>query len=166
MLDVAPQRAATVVWRLAGPTEAFLQSSTRPPGGAFAPPVNVNSGKDDPLFHEVSVSDEGDAIVVWSGKTAPTRSSGRRCARRARRLRAAGGDLAEQSDLLHPRPCDRRGWRRDGGLDRSDGTNNIVQLAGYDADPPQLTPGSRSRHGTVADPVQFSASPFDVWPIG
>ena len=58
MLDVAPSGRRR--HRRLAPLGAGLDA-------ARAPSVNVNSGKDSPLFNEVSVSDEGDAIVVWSG---------------------------------------------------------------------------------------------------
>lgn len=48
---------------------------------------------------------------------------------------------------------------------RSNGSNTIVQAAGYDADVPQLRGVSIPAGGTVGIPVQFSASPFDIWPI-
>jgi hypothetical protein len=48
---------------------------------------------------------------------------------------------------------------------RSDGTNTIVQAAGYDADLPRLQDVSIPSSGTVGVPVAFSAKPFDVWPI-
>jgi hypothetical protein len=163
VLDVAPSGAATVVWRLAG----FLQSSTRPAGGAFAPPVDINSGKDDPLFHEVSVSDEGDAIVVWSGENGPDQIV--RAAVRTAGASAFGAPVAisQSSDgLLHPRPAMDAGGDATVVWVRSNGTHNIVQWGGYDADPPRLSQISIPSTAKVADTVQFSASAFDVWPVG
>ena len=49
---------------------------------------------------------------------------------------------------------------------RDNGTHNIVQWAGYDADPPQLSQVSIPSTAKVADTVQFSASASDVWPVG
>ena len=49
---------------------------------------------------------------------------------------------------------------------RNNGTHNIVQWAGYDADPPQLSQVSIPSTAKVADTVQFSASASDVWPVG
>lgn len=162
VLDVAPSGSATVVWRLGG----FLQSSTRPAGGAFAPPVNVSSGKDDPLFHEVSVSDDGDAIVVWSGENGPDQIV--RAAVRTAGASAFGAPVAisQSSGLFHPRPAMDAGGDATVVWVRSNGTHNIVQWAGYDADPPRLSPVSIPSAAKVADTVQFSAAAFDVWPVG
>ena len=49
---------------------------------------------------------------------------------------------------------------------RNNGTHDIVQWAGYDADPPQLSQVSIPSTAKVADTVQFSASASDVWPVG
>jgi hypothetical protein len=163
VLAVAPGGAATVVWRLGG----FLQSSTRPAGGAFAPPVNVNSGSDNPLFHEVSVSEEGDAIVVWCGENGADQIV--RAAVRTAGASAFGAPVAiSQSSpvLIHPRPSMDAGGDATVLWVRSNGQHNIVQWAGYDADSPQLSQVSIPSTAKVADTVQFSASASDVWPVG
>jgi hypothetical protein len=167
VLGVAPDGTATVVWRLGGLTEAFLQSSTRSPGGSFSPPLNINSGKDDPLFHEVAVGAEGDAIVVWCGDN----GSGKivRAAVRPAGSGAFGAPVAisqSSPDLLHPRPSMDAGGDATVVWVRNNGTHDIVQWAGYDADPPQLSQVSIPSTAKVADSVQFSASAFDVWPVG
>ena len=48
VLGVAPDGTATVVWRLPGPTEAFLQPSTRPPAAAFLAAAEPQQRKDAP----------------------------------------------------------------------------------------------------------------------
>ena len=50
-------------------------------------------------------------------------------------------------------------WRRDNGA------KDIVQAAGYDANPPELRNLSVPATGTVGIPVSFSVEPFDVWSI-
>jgi hypothetical protein len=167
VLDVAPSGAATVVWRLAGLAEDFLQASMRPAGGAFSPPVNVNSGKDSPLFHEVAVGDEGDAIVVWSGDNGANEIV--RAAVRTAGSSAFGAPVAisqSSPDLFHPRPSMDAGGDATVVWVRDNGTHNIVQWAGYDADPPQLGQVSIPSTAKVGDTVQFSASASDVWPVG
>jgi PKD repeat protein len=167
VLGVAPDGTATVVWRLVGLTEVFLQASTRPPGGTFSPPVNVNSGKDTPLFQEVAVGAEGDAIVVWSGDNGADRIV--RAAVRTAGASSFGAPVAisqSSPELFHPRPSMDAAGDATVVWVRSNGTHNIVQWAGYDADPPQLSQVSIPSTAKVADTVQFSASASDVWPVG
>ena len=159
-----PPVAATVLWRVSGFSETFLQTVSRPPGGAFEPAVNVNSGKDNPLFADLAADGQATRSSSGRARTGPTKSSVRRCAAPARHLRDAGGDLAEQPRLL---PSRSRWTPRatPGGLGRSDGSQSIVQQAGYDASPAssrRLDP----ELGKVGDPLQFSASASDAWPIG
>jgi PKD repeat protein len=166
-LDVAPSGAAIVAWRLPGPAETFLQASTRPPGGPFSAPENLNSGKDNPLFQEVAVSAEGDAIVVWSGENVIDQIV--RAAVRTAGASAFGAPVAiSQSSpgLFHPRPSMDAGGDATVVWERSNGDHDIVQWAGYDADPPRLDQVSIPSTAKVADTVQFSASAFDVWPVG
>ena len=47
----------------------------------------------------------------------------------------------------------------------SDGVDEIVEAAGYDADAPELRGLSIPSSGMVGVPVSFSATPFDVLPI-
>jgi PKD domain len=167
VLDVAASGAATVVWRLVGLTNSFLQSSTRPAGGAFAPPVNVNSGKDAPQLQEVSVSEEGDAIVVWSGENGPDEIV--RAAVRPAGANAYGAPVAisqSSGDLFHPKSSMDAGGDATVLWIRNNGSHNIVQWAGYDADPPQLNQVSIPGTAKVGDTVPFSASASDVWPVG
>ena len=62
------------------------------------------------------------------------------------------------TDLFHPEPSlDASGdatvvWVRDNG------THGIVQMAGYDADPPELRAVSIPSLATVGDTVSFSAT--------
>jgi PKD repeat protein len=167
VLEVASNGTATIVWRLGGATDSFLQASTRPAGSAFSAPVNVNSGKDSPLFQEVAVSDEGDVIVVWSGENGADEIV--RAAVRTAGASAFGAPVAiSQSgeDPFHPRPSMDAGGDATVVWERNDGPSRIVQWAGYDADPPQLSQVSIPSTAKVADTVQFSASASDVWPVG
>jgi hypothetical protein len=167
VLDVASNGTATIAWRLPGLTDSYLQSSTRPPGGSFSSPVNINNGKDGPLFQEVAVSDEGDAIVVWSGENGADEIV--RAAVRTAGASAFGAPVAisqSSPNLFHPRPSMDTGGDATVVWVRSNGTHDIVQWGGYDADPPQLSQVSIPSTAKVADTVPFSASPSDVWPVG
>ena len=166
VLGVAPDGTATVVWRLTGISDSFLQSSTRPPGGAFSAPVSFTSGKDNPLFHEVARQRRGRRVVVWSGDNGANEIAGRRCVRRGRRF-------GPRSRSRRPAPTSStrgRRWTRAATRPWSGcattAPTSIVQWAGYDADPPQLGGVSIPGAATVGQTLEFSASAFDVWPVG
>ena len=166
-LDVAPGGAATIVWRLTG-TEGILQSSTLPSGEDFAPPVTVNSGTDNPRNPEVSVSDEGDTIVTWSGDDGATDRIAQAAVRPAGSA-AFGAPVAismSSAGEFHPHPAMDAGGDATVVWERSNGTFRIAQWAGYDADPPQLGAVSIPSSATVGETVPFSASASDVWPVG
>jgi PKD repeat protein len=167
VIGVAPNGMATIAWLLGGSTQTFLQAVTRPPGGVFSAPENLNNGKDNPFFtYEIAVADGGDAIVTWSGD-----NGGGQIVRAA--VRPPGGSFGSpvaisqsSPESFHPVPAmDAAGnatvvWIRDNG------TYNIVQAAGYDADPPELRGVSIPSTAKVGDQVSFSATSYDVWPSG
>ena len=139
----------------------FLQSATRPPGGAFVRPVNVsNSGKDNPLFHEIAV-ERRRATRSSSGRatTAPTRSSGRRSRPAGGGLRQPGGDLARAVRLLPSAGLDGRAaaTRPSSGSATTAPTTSSRRPATTPT-PPQLRDVSIPCSGTVGEPrLQFSA---------
>jgi PKD repeat protein len=167
VIGVAPNGTATIAWHLAGISESFVQSVTRPPGGTFTKPANVNSGNDNPLFHEIAVSDEGDAIVVWSGNNG-TNEIVRAAVRPAGQSGFGSPVAISQSSpgFFHPKPAMDKGGDATVVWVRDNGTHNIVQMAGYDADPPELGNVSIPALATVGQTVQFSAAGLDVWQIG
>ena len=165
-LDVTLGGTATVVWRLTGFSESFLQVATRAPGGAFSKPLNITSGKDNPLYAEVDTNEAGDAIVVWSGVNGADQ-----IARASVRPAGAGFGppvaISQASTFpLHPEPSIDEGGNATVVWVRDNGSHSIIQWAGYDADPPELRNVSIPGAATVGDTVPFSASSYDVWPIG
>jgi hypothetical protein len=165
-IDVAPDGAATILWRLNGFSETFLQTVSRPPGGAFEPAVSVNSGKDNPLFGDLATDGAGDTVVAWSGSNGSEQVV--RAAVRSPGAAAYATPVAislTSPDLFHPRVAmDAEGnatvvWVRD------DGAHTIVQEAGYDAQPPRLAGLSIPSSGKVGDLLRFSAVASDVWPV-
>jgi hypothetical protein len=166
VIDVTDGGVATIVWRLSGLSETFLQTVTRTPGGAFTKPINISSGKDNPLFPELATNEAGDAIVVWSGD-----NGANEIARAAVRPPGAGFGapvaISQSSfELFHPKPTIDGGGNSTVVWVRDNGTHSIVQWAGYDADPPQLSGVSIPALAKVGDTVGFSAAAADVWPVG
>jgi hypothetical protein len=165
-IDVTDAGAATVVWRLSGLSETFLQAVTRPPGGAFGTPLNLSSGKDNPLFADLATNEAGDAMVVWNG------DNGAGEIVRAT-VRLAGGSFGapvaisqSSSELFHPDVANDAGGNGSVVWTRDNGSHSIVQWAGYDAQAPQLRDVSIPSLAKVGDEVRFSASASDTSPVG
>jgi hypothetical protein len=157
---------ATAVWRLTGFSEDFIEAATRPPGGPFASQVDISSGKDNPLFPEVAMNDAGAAVVVWTGA-----NSVDQIVRAA--VRPAGGSFGapvaisqSSPDLFHPHVAIDLGGDASVVWVRSNGFNDIVQTAGYDGSPPTISGVSIPGAGKVGQPLSFTASDADTWPIG
>jgi hypothetical protein len=165
-LSVSPGGSATAAWRLTGFSESFIQAATRPPGGPFAGPVDLSSGKDNPLFPEVAMNDAGGAIVAWSG------TNGANQIARAT-VRPAGGSFGapvaisqSSPNLFHPHVAIDLAGDATAVWVRNNGTNDIAQTAGYDGSPPTLSGVSIPGTAKVGQELSFSASDADSWPIG
>lgn len=166
--DLAVSGGGTAVasWRLSGISESVIQTATRPPGGVFSGPTAVSSGKDNPLFADTAVNDSAGAAVVWSGD-----SGANEVVRGTVRPTGSGfvspvNISAASPELFHPSIGIDAGGNATTVWSRSNGTHDIIQVAGYDGRPPELRDVSIPATGTVGVPVQFSATPFDAWPIG
>jgi hypothetical protein len=147
--------------------EGFLlaQASTSAVGGGFSAPIDLSESGFNALGPVPAIDSGGAATVVWK------RLDGSNYIAQGTNLTAAGAPAppanlsSPGSDAVAPTVA------RDGAGDatavwwRSDGTDTIVQEAGYDGDPPTLNGISAPTRATVGDPVTFSDRPFDVWPI-
>ncbi len=158
-IDVAPNGAATVLWRVSGLSETFLQTVSRPPGGAFEPAVNVNSGKDNPLFADLAADGAGDSVVVWSGENGADQ-----IVRAAVRGPGAGTYTTpvaisqSQPRLLPSRCLDGRRGQRHGGLGTQTTAATASSRRSATTPAPRSSPASRSRaRGRSA--IRFSSRP-------
>jgi hypothetical protein len=158
--------AAIVAWRLSTFSASFIQQSTRPPGGSFSVPAYLSNGKDNPLFPEVAMNDAGAALVAWSGSNGPEQI--------ARAVaRPPGGDFGapvaisqSSAGLFHTHLAIDAAGDGTAVWVRSNGTHEIVQMAGYDGSPPTLGNVSIPPLAKVGQALQFSATDADDWPIG
>ena len=122
------------------------------PAGAFSKPLNISSGKDNPLFPEIASNDEGDAIVVWNGDNGANEIA--RAAVRAPgggAFGGPGGDLPGERRPPPPEPAIDAGGNATVVWVRDNGAHSIVQWAGYDADPPELRGRLDPRPAKVGD---------------
>jgi PKD domain len=166
VLGVSPSGEATVVWLVGVGEQRTLYSATRPPGGSFSVSEPLSSGSDGAIFHDVAAGDHGAAIVVWSGDEVA--GGVVRAAVRAPGAAAFGSPVPisqTSSGFVHPKPSmDAAGdatvvWERDD-------VHRVISMAGYDVALPVLGAVSVPSTATVAEPVTFSATSFDVWPAG
>jgi hypothetical protein len=157
--------SAVAVWSGSdgGPT-VIIQSAARPAGGPWLEPIDLSAtGVSAAEAPRVAVDSAGNAAAVWE------RSNGSPTTVQATTRPAAGawlepidlseiGKSATEPQLaLDPSGDGVAVWSRDNG------SNTIVQSAGYDAVTPQLRFLSIPAAGTVRQPVSFTVSPFDAW---
>ncbi len=164
-LAMDPAGDAVAVWTRSNGTNDVIQSSTASPGGSFSSPVELSEAGQNASNPELAINPGAVVAVVWQ------RSNGTNEIVQASTGSAAGSFSAPVElsaagqDALFP------GVAMDGAGDatavwkRSNGTNEIVEAAGYDVAAPVLRDLSVPSSGTVGTPVTFSVDPFDVWPI-
>ncbi len=165
LVGVGADGSAAVSWRLEAPGGSVLQVSSRGPGGAFSPAVDVSNGEDSPLFDEMAVGDGGATVVAWSGANGADQIT--RAAVRAPGSGAFAAPVAisqSSAGFFHPQAASDAGGDATVVWVRDDGTHDIVQFAGYDAQPPRLEIGVPAT-GTVGGPVEMTATSSDAWPL-
>ncbi len=163
---MTPAGAATVVWARPDPSGYWIvQASSGSPGGGFAAPLDLSATGQDASDPMVAVNAAGAAAVAWKRSNgsndivqATTRPSGGGFSPPID-LSAAGQDAVFPDVAMDGVGDATAVWRR------SNGSNEIIQAAGYDADAPELRSLSIPSSGMVGVPVPFSVNPFDVWPI-
>ena len=164
-IAVAPGGTATVIWNLSTAEAGDVQSTTRPPGGSFTPAEDISVPGEEPIYPRLALNQAGDALVTWSGLSQVASRVVRGVIRPAAGEYSAPVVVSASDSAFFPEGAIDLGGNATVVWDRSNGTHDIVQAAGYDADPPQFRGVSIPAQGTVGVPVGFSADPFDVWPI-
>jgi len=157
------QGNALAVWRRNDGVSYIVQAAMRSAGGSFGAAQDVSAAGHTTERPQVAFDEHGDAIAVWSG------ANGANYIVQAAR-RPAGGTFGAAQDLS---VGGQNALSAQVGLDdegnatvvwrRSNGANDIVQGAGYDAAGPRLQGLSVPATGTVGAPVSVSVSPLDAW---
>ncbi|HEY7255609.1 MAG TPA: PKD domain-containing protein [Solirubrobacterales bacterium] len=168
-IAMTPAGLATVVWTRAEEEELSIQTSSRPPGGAFSAPVNVTPASENstsPVDTDLKMNDAGDAVVAWPGRANGGEPVVKAAVRSGTGAFSTPAEVSATSpDFLHPDVAIDAAGNATVVWNRSNGVNSIAQAAGYDAAPPEMRGISVPPTGTVGVPVTFSAAPFDVWPL-
>ena len=164
-IAMTPSGAATVVWSAENGTDFAIQASTGSPGGSFSAPTELSAIGENAENPEVAMNAAGATTAVWQRSNgsneivqASTGSPGAGFTVPVD-LSAAGQDAVFPAVAMDAAGDATALWWR------SDGVDEIVEAAGYDADAPELRGLSIPSSGMVGVPVSFSATPFDVWPI-
>jgi PKD domain len=164
-IAVAPGGNATAVWCRFDGIDSIAQSSSRPVDGSWSEPVDLSEAGQSAYETEIAVGPGGSAIAAWSRFDGSFRIV-QSATRRAGGAWSDPADLSEEGeDAFEPDLAfDSQGdatavWYRGNGSDE------IVQAAGYDAAGPQLRSLSIPAAGTAGQPVYFSVSPLDVWSV-
>ncbi len=158
-LAVDPQGRAIVVWGRFDGANLIVQSSERPPGGAWSEPVDLSAAGQNGLEPEVAVDPQGNATAVW------WRSDGSHSRVQAAE-RPAGGAWSEPVDLsaagqdaeipqvaVDPQGKATAVWQR------TDGSNRIAQAAQRLAGGAWSAPDDLSAEGQNAFNPQVAVDP-------
>jgi len=62
---IAPDGAATAVWRRFNGTNFIIQAATRPPGGSFGAAVNLSATGQSAFAPQIAIAPDGAATAVW-----------------------------------------------------------------------------------------------------
>jgi len=138
---------AFAVWTRSDGTNQIAQAAVRPAGGTWQAPVSLSGAGQDAAYPQIGADGTGDAVAVWTRAGFGEESRVQAAARPAGgpwqapvSLSAAGQDAYDAQVAIDPHGAAVAVW------DRSDGTDQIVQVA------------SRAAGGAWQPPLSLSAS--------
>jgi hypothetical protein len=146
---------AVVVWQRSNGTNEIVQAATQQAGGSFSAPLDLSAVGQNGTVPQVSVDQAGDAVVLWDHNFTVAFAN-----------RLAGGSFSAQADITNagsPQVALDQAGDAVAVWDRNDGSNFIVEGAGFDFAGPQLRGLDIPSAGIVGGPVTFSVSPLDVF---
>jgi hypothetical protein len=158
-----PAGNAVVVWTRSDGTNTIVQAAARTAGETWQPAVDLSQAAQEAGLQRVAVDLAGNAFAVWyrfNGSNNIVQAA----------VRPAGGIWSPAVNLSQP---GQSALWPDVAVDpagdalvvweRSDGSNEIVQGAAYDAAGPVMRGLAIPVSGTVGAPLQVAVDPFDVW---
>jgi PKD repeat protein len=162
-LGIAPGGVAVAVWarRELGGTFALDAATRASSEAAFSPPAPIAHDDSETGSLDLAVAADGAAALAWHDAALRSQVS----------LRPAGGQFGTPVTLdggreaLFPKVALDDGGDAAAVWRGTNGTNEIVRAAGFDASPPELRNLAVPAEGTVGLPVDISVEPFDVWPL-
>ena len=160
-----PQGNAVAVWERFNGTNFIVQGAVRPAAsGVWQTPLDLSVAGQSAELPKVALDPQGNAVAVWQRFNGTdeiiqgaVRPAGSGVWQAPIDLSVAGQDAFEPQVTVDPQGNAVAVW------ERSNGTNEIIQGAGYDAAGPLLSALSIPTTGTAGQPLSFSVSPLDVW---
>jgi PKD repeat protein len=146
---------AVVVWARSNGTNQIIQAATQPAGGSFSGPVDLSVTGQNGISPQVAIDPSGDAIVLWDHDNTVAFTS-----------RPVGRSFSAQTDLTNagaPQVAMDQAGDAFGVWTRFNGSNFIVEGAGFDFAGPQLRNLAIPSSAAVGVPVRFSVAPLDVF---
>jgi PKD domain-containing protein len=151
-------------WRIDDGTTELVQAAVKPPGGSWSMPQTLSTPGHDAFRPDLAVNAGGDVVVAWEQTSATSqfvdassRPAGATSFGAGQHISAGGQDAHDPRVGVDATGDATAIWNR------SDGTNQIAQAAGYDAAGPQLRSLSAPAGGQAFLPIAFSVTPVDVW---
>jgi PKD domain len=157
----------TVAW---GSRRSVVGVATRPAGGSFNQAVELSSPNLYGGLPAVAMDDRGDSVVVWAG-TGEAGSFPLGSTAQAGGMFGAPVFLSNAGDLTKPEiglvqpvsvAMDAQGDAVSAWMS-SNGTKDILQVAGYQATGPELEALQAPTEGQSGAALAFSVSPLSVW---
>jgi PKD domain len=162
-LVVDPLGNVWATWTLNG---SQGQTDEEPAGGTWQAPVNVSSVGTSGA-PQLAFDASGDAVAVWLHGTSATTFDAEAATRSAGATAWRPPTDISSSTTVMPFPVPTVATDPAGDAaaiwTESDGSNAVVQAAGFDTTGPELDELTIPETGTVGVPVTFKVSPFDVW---
>ena len=144
---------AVAVWARSDGSHTIIQATSRPPGGGWAPPVNLSAVGREAIEPEIAVDPAGHAVAVWSRK-----SDGVHFLIQGASMTAGGGwssplDISDtEKTATEPEVAIDSAGRAIAVWSRFDGSDDIIQSSA-------LAPGVGS---AWSEPVDLSAAGEDA----
>ena len=159
------QGNAIAVWRRSNGSHFVVQAARRAAGAPFfSAPQDLSAAGQTAHNPQVALDADGNAIAVWTRSNGShfvvqtaSRAAGAPSFSAPQDLSAAGENAGEPQVAFDAQGNAIAVWRR------WNGSNDVIQGAGYDAAGPQLRQLTIPGGGTVGDTLSFAVAPLDVW---
>jgi hypothetical protein len=168
-LAVDSNGSAFALWPGPGDTEQVLRTAMRPPGDEWSAPEDLSAEFEGFRSHDLYASPAAGVIATWTWEQPPPEENGIEAA-----VRSLGSDWSAPEGIstegensgLPDLGFDALGnaiaiWGRE-----ASSNEYFLQGSGYDFVGPRLDDVRIPATGSVAKPVSFSVSPFDVFSLG
>ncbi len=152
---VNPAGDQVIVWVRFDGSNPIVQGTGRPAGGTFTAAADLSTAGQTATTPQVAIDPGGDSIALWDHDNTVAFAN-----------RSAGRSFSAQADITNggfPQVAMDQAGDAVGVWGNSDGSNLLVDAAGFDFAGPQLRGLAIPTSGAVGVPVSFVVSPLDVF---